>query len=81
MIVKFLHHYENTNIYNITQAITLDKTTPIIGSFFSDAITATRLAIMPIHIFSSTYNIAGKIKDAIAVYGINCKNVANFPDT
>lgn len=67
MIVKFLHRYENTNIYNITQAITLDKTTPIIGNFFSDAITATRLAIMPIHIFSSTYNIAGNINEAIAV--------------
>ena len=81
MIVNFLHCYESKNIYNITQAITLHKTTPITGNFFSAAITATTPATTPIHMFSSTYNMAGKTKDAIAVYGINCKNVATFPDT
>ena len=67
MIVNILHFYESINIYNITQDITLDKTTPITGNFFKAAKTATTLAIMPIHIFLSTYNIAGKIKDAMAV--------------
>ena len=66
---------------NITQAITLDKTTPIIGNFFSDAITATTPATIPIHMFSSTYKMDGNIKDAIAVYGISCKNVVTLPDT
>ena len=59
IIVNILHFHESINIYNITQDITLDKTTPITGNFFKAAITATTLAIMPIHIFLSTYNIAG----------------------
>lgn len=67
MIVNILHFHESVNIYNITQDITLTKTTPITGNFFKAAITATTLAIMPIHIFLSTYNIARKIKDAMAV--------------
>ena len=55
MIVNILHFYESISIYNITQDITLTKTTPITGNFFKAAITATTLAIMPIHIFLSIY--------------------------
>ena len=46
MIVNILHFYESISIYNITQDITLTKTTPITGNFFKAAITATTLAIM-----------------------------------
>ena len=67
IVVNILHFRESINIYNITQDITLTKTTPITDNFFKAAITATTLAIMPIHIFLSIYNIAGKIKDAMAV--------------
>lgn len=63
MIVNILHFHESINIYNITQDITLTKTTPITGNLFKAVITATTLAIMPIHIFLSIYNIAGKIKE------------------
>lgn len=59
MIVNILHFHESINIYNITQDITLTKTTPITGNLFKAVITATTLAIMPIHIFLSIYNIAG----------------------
>ena len=68
IIVNILHFHESVNIYNITQDITLTKTTPITGNFFKAAITATTLAIMPIHIFLSIYNIAYVMKNDRLMY-------------
>ena len=45
MIVNILHFHESVNIYNITQDITLTKTTPITGNFFKAAITANYIRV------------------------------------